>query len=174
MNLKLALRIVFVLVWTSMLAAGCTHRYVPDVLPLPDEPGSGLSSPSTLSILNAQESTDEVLFLTNGPHEFHANLQEWTDVAVKMVERELTDHGVTIADSGERSIEMAVVSVTSTTGGWGFRTYVYLTAETGDGYKGVYNGQGPHNIVAFAANEALRQAVMKMLGDETIRQYVAQ
>lgn len=162
-----------VLALALTVLTGCARSYTaqPDTYDMEILPEFTPSGPVTL--VNNQPSTKEIVYATDGVQEFKANLHDWTDTAITIVEREITLRGGSVGPTASKELELAIVSVTTTTGGWGWRTFTNLDVTTGDGYRNRYVGEGP-SISAFrAADASVMRAVAEMFRDEKILEYLS-
>ena len=130
------------------------------------------SSSNSITLENIQASSDDVLFATNMGHKWYGNLNSWTDVAIEITKRELTKRGMQITADSAKSLEMAILSARTTSGGWGFRSYVELKVITGDGYTRKFRGEGPSPLLNRSADAAVMRAVTAMLKDDNILNYL--
>ena len=159
----------------SLLLAGCgfTHHYTPrpttyDFPPIPE-----FESSNDVTLVNTQDSIAPVFFGNAGiGHEWYGNLKEWTDVAISIANREISNRGVNIHEGSAKRLELSIVSIKSTTGGWGFRCYVDLKVTTSDGYERVFQGQGPSALINKAADAGVMYAVAEMLKDRKIVEFL--
>jgi hypothetical protein len=170
MNIRLASFLATFL----LIGSGCTHIYVPNSTTFDFDAIPEFTSSKSISLTNAAQNSENVLFATNMGHKWYGDMRKWTDVAIAITERELTKRGMNISDSGEKSLNMSIKSARMSTGGWGFRGYVTLAVETGDGQKMRYVGEGPSPTLTRAIDAAIMRAVAQMLKDEKITGYLTQ
>ena len=168
-----AVRNILILVTALFVLNGCTHHHVPEADTYDFDAIPEFTSSNSVSLVNVQ-SSDEVLFATNMGHKWYGDLQQWTDVAIEITERELSLRGMKITGNAPRTLEMAITSASTTTGGWGFSSHVTLQVVTGDGYKRIIIGDGPSPMLNRAADAGIMRAVAAMLKDEKILQYLTE
>lgn len=156
-----------------LLLAGCAHHYTPRTSTYPFPGIEEFSSSQAVALVNTQTATAPVLYGDAGfGREWYGNLQEWTEVAIALTNRELSKRGMSIGTEAKKSLKLSVVSIKATTGGWGFHGYASLKAITGDGYERVFQGDSPAGLITRSADGAVMQAVAAMLSDKQIRAYL--
>ena len=156
------------------LFSGCTHHHVPSADTYDFDAIPEFTSQDTVTLINTQESTDDVLFATNMGHKWYGNLQQWTDVAIEIAAREMASRGMTVTDGAPKKLEMSIISVDTTTGGWGFSSHVTMKVVTGDGYTRTIISDGPSPLLNRAADAGIMRAVAAMFKDEKIMEYLTQ
>lgn len=114
--------------------SGCTHHYTPNASTFKLDSITEFTSKSNISLVNAQSSTEDVLFAENAGHEFYGKFQDWTDTAVEITQRELTKRGMTVVSGAKKSLSMSVEDVKVTVGFWAFRSITTVKVRTGEGY----------------------------------------
>ncbi|MBU2628783.1 MAG: hypothetical protein KKE61_09205, partial [Proteobacteria bacterium] len=166
---------MLVMVFTAVLfVSGCTHMHTPkmsrfDMVKIPE-----FSTQKSVSLINGQSDTEQVLFAQNMGHKFYADLNKWTDIAISITDRELTKRGGKVSNSAEKSMTLAVLSTKVTTGGWGFRGYLHLHVKTGNDYEKTFEVEVPSGYLYNAADGALARAVVFMLSDANIISYLCE
>lgn len=157
-----------VLVLTLGLGA-CASPYTPS----PDRPFEAIpefTASGSVALVNAQPATDE-----HRVGSFIANLNEWTEVALQITERELTNRGLTAADGAARTLELSVTDALFETGWVKIRSTITLTARTGDGYEASYQGINSSAMMAVPKRQldgAMMRAVVELLKDPQIVAYL--
>lgn len=131
------------------------------------------SGDARISLVNGQLSDEERLYHKQSKH--HANYNAWTDVAIQIVNRELTARGLSIEDGADKQLTMSIEDVLTETGWTQIQTRVIMKVETGDGYSSQYIGRN-HSVMAAnlrrQADGAVMRAVAAMLGDPEIVAYL--
>lgn len=162
------------LMGVALMISGCTHVYSPreskyktDTIPM-------YTVVSKVTLLNNQPDTTEVLYAENMGHDFLANLNEWTDKAIGITERELNERGALNAARNDKKLWLKVNSVSVSTGVWGFRGTLILEACTGDGVAKLFTGDAPSANLYNASSGSLSAAVGAMLSDPDFVAYLTQ
>jgi len=159
-----------VFIVSAMWLTGCSHHYVPT----PDRPFESITeftSTNSISLLNGQQSGQEVEVFERWPHTFYGDYKAWTDVAIVITKRELEKRGMQVVGSSPKALKLSVTYAQVTEGVWGFRTVLDLTAETSEGYRGLYKGKNSSQMWAVIGRQidgALMRAVVEMLRDQQI------
>ena len=152
---------------------GCTHHYIPNPSTFKLDQINEFSSQNAISLINAQESSDDVLFLHFGAHKYFGNLQKWTDTAIAITKRELADREMNIVEDSPKSLKLSIETAKGTIGLYVARCETTLRAETGDGYVQTYKGDNRSPVTIYrAADGAVMRAVVEMLRDEKIIAYL--
>jgi hypothetical protein len=156
-----------------LLIVGCTHHYVPEADTFRLDDIHEFSSKNSITLENAQDATEEMLFASTMGHDIYANLPAWTETAIAITQRELSKRDMHIADNQSKKLKLSVNTVKGTFRPLSMRVILTLSAETGDGYIGTYTGnnQSPANINR-AADGAVMRAVAEMLRDRKIVEYL--
>lgn len=156
-----------------LFIAGCTHHYVPNPDTFPLDSITEFSSTNTLSLINGQASSKDVLFGSNMGHEFYGNLQKWTETAITITRKELAGRGMSIVEEMPRSLTLSIDSAKATFGAWVIRGEVSLKVETGSGYVETYKGDNRSPASLYRALDgAVMRAVTEMLRDGNITDYL--
>ena len=151
---------------------GCNHlsHYVPDPSSFKLEPIKEFTSQNAVSIVNAQTSSEDVLWFGSAAY---ANYQAWTDSAIEIARRELSARGMDVTENADRLLKLSVVQVKGIMGVWRARCWIDLLVETGNGYKKTYRGDSLSSAShLWAADGALMQCVAEMLRDEIVVEYL--
>ena len=157
------------LVASSLLAA-CATAYTPDP-GRPFEPiKSEFKSSHRVTLRNAQPATEEV---TSGP--WIINYHAWTDVAITIANRELTNRGMTVADGAGKTLDLAIESAITESGFVKVTSTIVMRATTGDGYSATYTGLNSSAVMANAKRQvdgAMMRVVVELLNDPKIVEYL--
>lgn len=175
--MRLLLLLSSLLLLLLMSACSMTYNYEPDTDTYKFPPVANFTSENEIYVVNTSQSTEPFLYGTagvGGAAKWMGNLKEWTDVAVEITNRELSNHGMKIAPDASKKIELSILEARASTGGWGFRGNVTLKASTGAGYEHVYQGESPSPDIVRTADGAIMQAVAAMLRDEKIVSYLTE
>ena len=139
------------------------------------------SSSNSISLVNDQPSTDNVLFMAKSADllvisvDLYTNLHAWTNAAIAITKRELTNRGMKVAEDESKELKLSILSANGTAGMWVHHGVTSLRAETGSGYVNTYIGDNRSPAGAFrAADGAVMRAVAEMLKDEKIVEYLAE
>lgn len=153
--------------------AGCTHHYVPEADTFRLEDIHEFASKNSITLINMQGATEEMLYASSMGHDYFANLPAWTETAIEIAQRELSARGMHVAEDQSKSLKLSINTVKGSFRPLSMRVILTLSAETGDGYSGIYTGnnQSPANIYR-AADGAVMRAVAEMLRDGRIIDYL--
>lgn len=156
-----------------LLLGGCSYHVTPDTSNF--ELGSipEFSTPNAISIVNSQSSANDVMFYTSGGHKWYGNYQRWTDTAIEITRRKLSERGMNVVNDAHKSLKLSIDTVKITNGIWVMRCEITLKVETNEGYVKTYLGdkRSPNNIHK-AVTGAVMYAVAEMLRDENIISYL--
>jgi hypothetical protein len=156
----------------------CTHTYVPTVRSDFDSDAvPKFSSNQEVALHNAQASAEPVVFTQQGAHSYVANYQECTNVVLTIAKRELANRGLRIVENNARQLKLSVQALNFDIGWVRLDSTVELQVETGSGYSAKYLGTNNSYMVGSMQNQlnaALSQAVVEMLKDPKIVEYLTQ
>jgi len=156
-----------------LLLAGCTHHYIPRTTTFDFEEIDEFLAKSTVSLINDQPFSDDVLFMSRGTHDYYADFKAWTDQAVAIAQREITSRGMTVAADAPKSLKMAIVKAEGTSGFWQIYCETSLRVETGDGYVNEYVAKaGSPASLQRAVDGSVMRVVAAMLRDQNITRYL--
>jgi hypothetical protein len=150
--------------------AGCTHRLVVEQYPMKEGMVPNFAGPQPVNIINAQDSAEEVFIgQILVVHKYLANLQQWTDTAVKVLKSELHERNIATNIEAQKKIKLAITDVELGFAG----CTLNLKVETGDGYTRIFTGDNnsPWKLNR-ACGGAVTRAVAAMLNDDTILAYL--
>ena len=136
------------------LSSGCTNHYVPDATTYDLDIVPDFESNSDIAIINSQESSKDLLISQSGMNKTYANLKDWTDVAIEIVQREFTNKEIKIVSDSPKQLRMSIDSVYAMVNGFTNESEVNLKVETSGGYKHKYIGRvtsyaGPDSYGGF-------------------------
>ena len=160
----------------SLFISGCTisHHVTPDPYTYPLDPIIDFNTNSSLRIVNSQQDNTEQVFLANGPNKWYANYQQWTDTAIKIMAKELTQRGVIISEDSERSVELLIRDAKTDIGFVKVTHSVELDVKLGNGYTASYTGVNS-NVMAGVYKQQydglVMRAVAAMLNDPIVIDY---
>ena len=158
-----------------LIFTGCsTIYYVPDPTTFKFDETPDFSSSQNISLVNIQESSENLLLFNNHGHKFYGNLQQWTDVAIAITNRELSKRGMSVAENSSKTLEMSIISVRPRKASWHFRTNVELKVVAGNGYTSNYISEGPSPLLNRSFDAAVIRSVAAMLKDDNIIKYLTQ
>ncbi len=136
------------------------------------EPIPEFTSQHSLSIVNAQESTNEINI-----GDILANRKAWTGVAIQITERELKARGIRIDPGASRSLRLAITAGRHSVGMVSSETQIDMRVETGDGYSATYTGKNGSVLVYMPYRRMdglMMRVVVEMLKDPKIVRYLTQ
>jgi hypothetical protein len=169
---------LFWIIAVQFLLCGCvSHHYVPNPYVYQISLDNDFSSTSSISFVNVQTSTEDILFAKNGPHKFFANLQRWTEAAIDLTRQELVKRGMKVEEHATKTLKLSIDSAKTKPDGSAVRCYTTLKAETGGGYARTYLGSsrivGPfYGVFYLMADNSVTGAVAEMLKDPQIVNYL--
>jgi len=154
-----------------LLISGCATTYkpgapVPKLTELPDFPAG-----ARIALVNAQPSTEKVQISQSGTgYTVYANMHDWTDSAIRAMERTLKKKGVTVAGDSKNSLKIAVTKGTLSLAGsgWVFRCTVVFTIDTGDGQPFTLGADDTSWKWMNACDGAIQKLVLVALHDERV------
>ena len=163
-----------------LLAVACGPLYYtpnPDTNPM--EPIIEFQSAGSINLVNGQPSTEEIQYWgrKDGPGGAFANFNAWTDTAIAIANRELSQRGLSISGDGEKSLKLEIffVKTTSTILTLEYKTVVKMKVETGSGYAAEYVGINKSFYLFDLKRQsdgAVMRTVVAMLQDQKIIDYL--
>lgn len=147
-------------------------RSSPDTFAVPSSATELLRSKQNIAINNAYQSQTPVYLFTLGKGDFFADLKQFTETAMTLLEREMTKKGVTVAPA-TKSVTLRVHSVQNKIGFATAAASLVLDAEYDDGTKSLIQAQDTSAVGGRRAIDgALMRAVSQLLRDERFLAYV--
>lgn len=164
-----------VLLLFAAIGYGCAAKpyyYTPNPSTNKMDPIIEFSSNAEIALINNQPKVDEVLY--NSMFNLHANYNKWTDVAIQIIDREITKRGMKVAAPAPKSMKVAV-TYAKTDVGINVKTEIIMAVETDSGYKKEYVGKnvsyGGGNVMR-QTDGALMRVVAAMLNDPEIIKFL--
>ena len=159
--------------------SGCAinHHVAPNPYTYPLDPIIDFKTNLSLNIINGQKNNTEQVFLTSGPNIWYADYQQWTDTAIKILEKELTRRGAIISKNSEQFIEILLRNANTDIGFFGKISHsVELDVKLGNGYTASYTGLNS-NVMAGVYKQQydglVMRAVAAMLNDRIVIDYIS-
>ena len=153
--------------------AGCTHRISVEQYPMKEGMVTAFLGEGPVNVINAQDSTDEELIGQLGFHKYLANLHEWTDVAIKVLETELHDRNIVTNTEAEKTLKLAIIDANFYQGFASIRCKLDLRVETGEGDTMEFTGDNNSPWTLYrACGGAVVRAVAAMLNHPNILYYL--
>lgn len=164
------------LILLSLLISGCATTYkpgapVPEMSEIPD-----FSAGTRISLINAQPAVEKVEISQAGiGYTVYANLHDWTDQAIRALERTLQKKGVAVAGGAQKTLKIAVTKVTlaSAASGWTFRCTVLFTIDTGDGQPLTLGADDTSWKWPNACDAGIQKLVLVALHDDRVLKALA-
>ncbi len=160
---------------------GCTRNYI--VKPLPFEPEltpKAVHLRGPVSLINAQTPGTKNVFLSSPAIDWVGDLSDWTEQAIELLRYELQKRNVTVAPDAAKKLHLSVVGGTLRSEVMvGVRCIIKLKVTAGNGYSKEFEGNNIHRASPFgemarfyAGANALTEAVIALLNDDAIIQYL--
>jgi len=152
------------------LLSACATSYTPS----PDRPFEAIANEFTssqrITLRNVQPKTEPV---TSGPWkiDYHA----WTDVAIRIAERELKKRGMTVVPDANKTLDLAVQFATTESGWVKITSTITMTAATGGGHSATYTGINSSAMAADTKRQidgAMMRVVVQLLSDPLVVEYL--
>lgn len=155
--------------------AGCGPLMIqsnPGTFAVPPEAGAQLRGPQNVALNNAYKAETQVKLLV-GARDWIADLQQYTETAIAILDREMTKKGISNTLQAPKSVTLSVRDVRAGTG-WGvIRALLILDAQYGDGTKSTIETENTSPATAWrAVDGAIMLAVTRLLRDEQFLAYV--
>lgn len=153
--------------------AGCTHRVSVEQYPMKEGMVTATLGEGPVSVINVKDAMGEELIFQMGFHKYFANLHEWTDTAIKVLEKELHDRNIMTTPEAEKKLKLAITDVNLYQGAFAFRCKLDLQVETGagDNMEFVGDNNSPWTLYR-ACGGAVVRAVAAMLNHPNILYYL--
>lgn len=160
----------------TLLISGCATTYkpgapVPKLTEIPDFPGG-----TRISLINAQPAVETMEISQPGTgYTVYANLHDWTDQAIRALERTLQKKGVAVAGDAQKTLKIAVTKATLSTAasGWTFRCTVVFTIDAGEGQPFTLGADDTSWKWFNACDGAIEKLVLVALHDERVLKALA-
>jgi len=154
-----------------LLAAGCSTTYKPGA-PVPKLSGiPDTIRASQVAFASAQPSKEKIEVSQKGTgYTVYGSLGDWTDSAVRALNRTLQKKGSSATASSASPIKISVTQVTLSTAasGWSFRCTVVFTVDLGDGNPLTLGADDTSWKWPNACDAAIEKLVLVTLHDERV------
>ena len=156
----------------AVICTGCayTEHYVPTDLSVPPGSISSLAPAGPVMIVNAQESSEEVVTrarLINLP----VNYRLYTESAIQLLKRELESNGVIVSESASKVMNIAILHVGLTKSVVDFWCVIDASLQLGDGPMQGFTSRGA-GPVRKAIDSAMAGLVVQILNDRKVRSFL--
>lgn len=156
-----------------LLNLQCTHKFIPNTLPVNQEKVLDFSGPGEVQLNNVQTSTEYIKVYRQGIHTYKADLNAWTDKAIGLVQEELEKREFSVTENGSKALDLAITLAQNRMGFMVFNFTMKLKVKTGDGYENEYEVKNTTpGSLKRAAGGAITLAVTEMLKDPKIIEYL--
>jgi uncharacterized protein YggU (UPF0235/DUF167 family) len=158
-----------------MTFPGCSRHFYAIEYPIDPSQLPEFVSQRPLSLINTQNSTNEVLLVKAGISSTYINLKQFTEIAIATIKTEFKKRNIGTVENSDKQLKVSVTKVHFDQGWNTLACEVSLKAETGNGYIKEYFGKDTHwTVFSPAVNGALNHAVVAMLNDGPILAYLKQ
>lgn len=159
------------------MSFGCAMSHTPNAEPISAGVVPPIQGKGTIVIVNNQTDKSVRDFGRAGYGRLQGDLNTWTESAVKLVGSELQKAGLQVQADGGKSLKISVIDVKLGVSGIDFvaalaKGNVRIKVETGDGYSKEYDGEKNALAPPNACEKALTEAIVNMLKDERIVEYL--
>lgn len=159
-----------------MATTGCSHRFTPDPHPVGPKTSSYEIDNATIAIINTQKDNSEKTIMEHAGHKYFANLSEWTESGVKLLQDEIISRGGIISEKPEKTISISITEVSLEFLSFTRRCKISLTATSSNGYSSKYEVVGSGGIgrgESYAINDAISSGVEAVLSDLNIANFIS-
>jgi hypothetical protein len=164
-----------VLAGLLLAITGCAPLVIetnPDTFRVAADAASQLRGPQSVALNNAYQTAKQETIFHGGPT-WTADLKQFTDTAITMLGREMSNRGVNVASPAAKTVTLRVHSVEAGPAMFIIRSSLVLEAEYGDGTKSSIRTENSSPSDAWrAVSGALMFAVTRLLRDEQFLAYV--
>lgn len=161
-----------------LICIGCTRHYTPDPNAVPLNGVPDFTSSSSISIINNQSPSNEIIFSVRKYTNWTADLHKWTEAALVMTKKELEKHGMAISEGAEKSHKLSITQANHLPGRWKQQCSTALSIDLGNGYSNSYS-QTEHtgqfaliNPIFRCVDAALMWVVSTMFKDPRVIEYL--
>lgn len=155
--------------------SGCGRLEVessPDTFPVPDSAASDLRGDGQAVALANFYTGPTVVSVSETGSGVDADLHQYTQSAITLLERALKKRGIYVGTSGRKAVTLKVSNV-SFSYGWTIGYRLNLSAEFKDGGRTVVPAQNNSPATAYRAIDgALMHAVTNLLLDQEFQKYI--
>jgi hypothetical protein len=153
----------------ALCACSLTVGTNPNAYPFPSSEIPPLTEGVSVSVLNSYAASERVV-VAGG---IYGDLQQFTDTAVAMVQRELSSKGLVVSPDGGRTIRLRMKYPSLAMGTWSMTARVALETELGNGETFAVDGESQTGGNAMRAfNGAILRAVTGLLKDQRLAAYL--
>jgi hypothetical protein len=174
--MKMVTRISVALV-VIMSLGGCTHFQVAKPPPLEPELLAGVRG-GNLTFINAQPATEDFKLGSVEPDSFYADLNQWTEAAISLIQRGLPAPSVSASNRPARVLALSITHAELRIPAAGLARYVtckvHLQVRLGSDHTLEFEGErASARRYTKACNVAITDTVSNMLKDTTVHNYLA-
>lgn len=162
----------------GILVSGCSirhdyewaeHRIQASRIKASDE----FAKKSFVSIINAQETKDEMIFADVGVHKFYGSLDQLTEAVITQLKRELRKRNITVKSDASKIIRIKASKTNFERGMWKVRANLDVHLQAGDHYaKDISVSNSTPAGIYQAFDGAVALAVIEILNNPDVRAYL--
>ena len=162
---------------TAALVVGCgavTVRHVPKVGSISGAKMADLRGSPPIELKSGAASSEETKIGTVGVGKVMGRMSEWTDATVRAISANLSARGATITAGAPKALTVSMTSaqVKARPIIGGANTRIALTATAPDGLNRTFEGSGSSMAPLGSVDEAVTDAVKKLLADTSVDAYL--
>lgn len=157
----------------AVLVGGCTTRIQsnPTSFDVPMDSGSKLRGPQRVALKNAYQTETVVLVMRAGQNKAEADLRQFTETALRMLERRLQRDGIVADPQAPKAISLRVKDVSVIPSAFINRVVLSVEAEFGNEQRAFRTRDGSPEAQR-ALDSAIALALAELINDEQFVAYV--
>ncbi len=155
----------------TLVLLGCTVRHAPGISSLAPGQVPDFRPGGPVKLVNAQLSSENST-IPLPPGNLSVNYREYTESALELIRKEISNRGGMISDSALKVIKLAITNIRIESSSSNFTCIINYTIETGDGYlKGLRVTSSNWNVYAAIDNSVANVAI-SVLNDKIVLSYL--
>jgi hypothetical protein len=154
-----------------LIFCGCISSYVPSEHEIGANRIPPFKPSGSVRLTNAQESSKDTS-ITISPSTFTVNYRKYTEIAIRLLKRELRKKGTIVSGYGAKEIKLAIVDLRVNRMPGTMRCFVNYTVKTGDGYVRGNEVVGASWDFQTAIDMAVANVAVGVLNDEKILNFL--
>jgi hypothetical protein len=164
--------LVFALIITFGLTSCAKIHHLPVAQQVDSRNIQEFNINKSFRVINNQPSKENLILGKFYLGSFYSSLFEFTDAAVKSLNSELSQRGMTISNDADKVLKLAVIDAQISEVGFRWKCAVSLDIETEEGYKSRYivNNLTPSNTRVCGG--AITLAITDLLNDQQVISYL--
>ncbi len=155
----------------TLVLFGCTVRHVPEISSLAPGQVPDFRPAGPVKLVNAQPSSENSISPLP-PGNLSVNYREYTDSALELIRKEISNRGGMISGNAPKVIKLAITNIRIESPPSSFTCIINYTIETGDRYLRQFQVTSSNWNVYVAIDNCVANVAISVLNNKNVLSYL--